>query len=276
MGPRRIVPEQRSGSNKGGLRRGNAALAAAALAATAGCDAILGLGGFEDAMAPAAASPSSTSSSASAGGSAGAADGGGGSAGAAGGSGGTAGADAGGGGAGASGGAGGAAGAGGSDPCTPSPCLGKRAFVTSVYYDGILGGVSGANAECQLRATAANLCGAWIAWIAFANDNPNNNLPNTPAEYCLVDGTPIGTKIDLLAGSLLTPIVLQEDGGTVPAPLSVWTGAIGGMSSNVNCMGWTSDVPNGVAGQATAQNSAWENAGVLPCAQTARLYCFEL
>src|SRR5687768_1978989 len=38
-----------------------------------------------------------------------------------------------------------------------------RVFLTSVSYDGNLGGVAGANAKCQLRAEAAGRTGRWRA-----------------------------------------------------------------------------------------------------------------
>src|SRR5512143_171625 len=41
----------------------------------------------------------------------------------------------------------------------------KRIFVTSTTKSGNLGGVNGANDECQQRATAAKLGGTFIAWL---------------------------------------------------------------------------------------------------------------
>src|SRR5207248_2675590 len=55
------------------------------------------------------------------------------------------------------------------ETCTGSACVvmvNKRVFVTSVMYDGNLGGLAGADAKCQARATAASLSGTYKAWLS--------------------------------------------------------------------------------------------------------------
>jgi hypothetical protein len=46
----------------------------------------------------------------------------------------------------------------------------KKVFVTSTGYSGNLGGVSGADAKCAARASAAGLAGTYKAWIADSTD----------------------------------------------------------------------------------------------------------
>ena len=47
----------------------------------------------------------------------------------------------------------------------------KIIFVTSLIYSGNLGGLSGADAKCSLRAQAGGLSGSWKAWLSDANNN---------------------------------------------------------------------------------------------------------
>src|SRR5690242_15690863 len=46
------------------------------------------------------------------------------------------------------------------------PLQSRRVFVTSKTYQGTLGGLAGADMECQKLADAANLGGTWMAWLS--------------------------------------------------------------------------------------------------------------
>lgn len=58
----------------------------------------------------------------------------------------------------------------------PSVGGAKRIFLTSTTYNGSLGGVAGADAKCQARATAQSLGGTWKAIISDTTSNAKDRL----------------------------------------------------------------------------------------------------
>ena len=143
------------------------------------------------------------------------------------------------------------------DSClTAQKLCAKRVFVTSLKYDGNLGGLPGADAKCQVRAAAALLPGTYRAWLSDATGSPSTRFTKSTIPYRLVDGTLIANDYTHLTnGSAQGKIVLTETGGApirtgfcgpqdpaVPDRIMVWasTAADGSLvSSSGTCTNWT-------------------------------------
>ncbi len=102
----------------------------------------------------------------------------------------------------------------------------KIVFITStIFADGNLGGIVGADAECQALADAASLSGTFLAWLSDSLGNSPATDPNfvkSEVPYLRVDGIMVASSwADLVDGSLLAPIEVDEQGnhpGTVTDP----------------------------------------------------------
>lgn len=55
-------------------------------------------------------------------------------------------------------------------------CSNKTVFVTSQTYTGNLGGLAGADAQCNLLAKAAGLEGSYLAWLSDATESPSTRF----------------------------------------------------------------------------------------------------
>jgi Protein of unknown function (DUF1554) len=154
----------------------------------------------------------------------------------------------------------------------------KRVFVTSKTYQGNMGGLAGADAECQ--KLAANLGGKWLAWLSDGGSvTPVTRLAHSTVPYVLVGGSQIAADwTDLLDGTIAVPIDHDETGSAIPADgmIKVWTGTTSdGMPMGPSCMGWTSVNTGGVFGLTTASDGTWSFLSGNTCDNSLRLYCFE-
>jgi hypothetical protein len=248
-----------------------ASFIAFAALATAGCDALLGLGDYRDAE-PAPGSTSTTASSSTVGGAGGAGGGIGGGA-----SGGAGGASGGAGGAGgpssSSAGGGGSAGAGGLDDPV-------RVFVTAQSFaPSQIGDAGSAAALCDAAALSTGLGGNWRAWLSDQSSiAPDNVFGDGPWQR--LDGELVFPDHAALVGTdPLVPITLDETVTPIAALDRVWTGTANGGSIGLICEDGNGDWQDGgnVFGTAgvVGQTANWTDGGVLPCSQPHHLYCFE-
>lgn len=172
----------------------------------------------------------------------------------------------------------------------------KRVFVTSTIYTGNLGGLAGADSQCQTRANAASLGGTWRAWLSDSSQSPSNRFIQSSGPYRLLNGTTIANSwSDLTDGILAAPINISELGTTPPNTVDICGIGLGG--SNVYtgttaqgtlfnpgnpfiCNNWSTSSSSVWAdfGATVRTNTEWSNicyAGSANCSQFARLYCFE-
>lgn len=165
-------------------------------------------------------------------------------------------------------------------PTRPISSPFSRVFVTSQGYDGNLGGLLGADAKCQERATAANLGGSWKAWLSDAVTTVSSRLYHSDSPYKLLDETIIANDWTDLTDGNLTNGINKTELNTTFYP-SVWTHTDfqGGLpTQRWHCNSWTSSNSNmqlgrrGGAGMTTFQWTDYFNIG---CGETASLYCFE-
>ena len=170
----------------------------------------------------------------------------------------------------------------------------RRVFVTSTHYKGDLGGLSGADAQCQVRANAANLGGTWKAWLSDSLTDAKDRLVHPMGALVRIDGTVIASNWDALvngwpaAAPEITEYGLLKsyvNAGSVPG--CSWAGGYffhpwtatdnqGGLSG-MTCDNWTSSSASatgwvGLGGYSLSQWTDWCN---FPCNMSQPLYCFE-
>jgi len=161
----------------------------------------------------------------------------------------------------------------------------KRVFISSGSYNGNLGGLSGADQECQDLAATASLSGTWKAWLSNNTASAGGRLTHSTYPYILTDKM---TKIaddwlDLTSASLSAVINQTESGATISAERQVWTnttanGSIVSTSNILTCLNFTSSarLRFGRYGTNTLYTSgSWTNNAYGQCNQSRCLYCFE-
>jgi hypothetical protein len=157
----------------------------------------------------------------------------------------------------------------------------KTVFITSAFYAGYrVGGLDGADAECQGLAVDAGLEGTYKAWLSTDTESAADRLTHATVPYVLVDGTVIAENwTDLTDGSLLAPINLDETGAVGFG--SAWTstqadGSYWGTPGDEDdCTDWSHDAYYGGIGLAYRVDSAWSAGSGDYCGAWYPLYCFE-
>lgn len=162
-----------------------------------------------------------------------------------------------------------------------------KVFATSTKGPGNIGGLEGADAECQRLANAAGLPGAYLAWLSDSNASPASRFTKATAPYSLPGGEVVATSwADLTNGNPLRHAIDQietgdEVTGTGPSGFRAWTnttdnGDASGADPDGNCADWTTDAasPTGNFGS-TMSTTQWTAAGFQQCPAEARLYCFQ-
>ena len=96
--------------------------------------------------------------------------------------------------------------------------------MTQQGFNGDLGGLAGADAECQDAADAVGLGGVWQAWLSDSNSSPTLRWDtHAQAHYYVLDGHVIAANYaDLVDGALASPINITENGQL--ANVAAWTG----------------------------------------------------
>lgn len=181
-----------------------------------------------------------------------------------------------------------------SDSCLAGNFCAKRVFVTSVRYDGNLGGLVGADAKCQTLAVAAGLPGTYKAWLSDPVASPSTRFAQATIPYRLVDGTLIANNwADLIDGTLANAITKTEAGLAAPTATFCYPGETVVWSSTTSagvfdatvgtCANWTD--ANGTStewGHANATSASWagggcsgSGAGICTGTFVSPIYCFQ-
>lgn len=165
---------------------------------------------------------------------------------------------------------------------------GKLIFVSSLMYDGNLGGLAGADSKCQTLAQAAGLSGTFMAWISNNQGSPSTRFTKSNQPYRRVDGVVVANNYnDLVDGSLAAPINKTEKNGAPPVGntscagggfQTVWsaTNTNGAWNNAVACNHWTSTAGGSYWGRADAQDGSWTSwcSGGL-CSWLSPIYCVQ-
>ncbi len=156
---------------------------------------------------------------------------------------------------------------------------GKRVFITSTSHDGNLGGLTGADAICNARASAAGLSGAYLAWMSDSTSSPDTRFTKFTGDYILVDNTVIANNwTDLTDGDIDSAINVTETGASLNN--SVWTATStdGTLEHpSFHCSNWTNNTGStrAMMGIGSASSASWTNDSRERCFELASLYCFE-
>jgi len=169
----------------------------------------------------------------------------------------------------------------------------KVVFVTnSADLDGALGGVAGADSKCQIRASARGLYGTYKAWITDRNGiGPANTFTQSATGYMRLDGNLVADSWeDLTDGTLDNLIIINEYGGIVGPPYTVWTNTTGdgtthseAFEGNADCgeWSWVGNDPTwqigvvGICGPLGSDTQYWTEHSMITCNNGSRLYCFQ-
>jgi len=125
---------------------------------------------------------------------------------------------------------------------TLPPCgiSNKCIFVTSTMSTGAMGGVAGADAQCNARAGAAGLVGVYKAWLSTDSSSAVDRMaPGGP--YVTPAGDQVADNLaDMTDGTLDSPID-DDENGTAVGNREVWTGTLpNGLAAGLDCLDWTS------------------------------------
>jgi hypothetical protein len=161
----------------------------------------------------------------------------------------------------------------------------KTVFVTSTSFSGNIGGVTGADAKCQIEADGQDSIvptGTYFAWLSDGTQSPDTRFTKSSHPYVLADGTRIADDYaDLTDGSILHPINVEASGNTLGLNY-IWTGTNSdgtAQQSFVTCNGWMAEPLRnfkGSGGRTNRVDSLWSNRiARVSCSRKLRLWCFQ-
>jgi hypothetical protein len=157
-------------------------------------------------------------------------------------------------------------------------------FVSSTTFPTAnLGGVTGADAQCQTLAQSAALRGTFIAYLSTTTTAASLRLASARG-FVRTDGRPVADTVpQLAAGNIWYPVELDERGRLVNTAPAVLTGSTstGTLSVGSTCTDWTSadiaDPGGAAAGNLHAGYAGWQSSDKLSCGGAGgyRLYCVQ-
>jgi len=160
----------------------------------------------------------------------------------------------------------------------------KTVFVTSVSFNGNLGGLKGADDKCQAEANGPESIvpsGTYLAWLSDGTDSPNTRFTKSSHPYLLPDGTKIAENYtDLTDGSIQHFINIDPTGKTVGQNY-IWTGTNqDGTTAKPfrTCTGWMDPIANarGMIGSTAHTLTTWSFQSQNKCKTNRhRLACFQ-
>jgi hypothetical protein len=159
-----------------------------------------------------------------------------------------------------------------------------KVFVTSTFGPVNIGGLAGADAECQDRVNAVGLPATYLAWLSDSNASPASRFSKSTMPYTLPGGETVATsRAYLTRGDAIRHAINQTESGTeISGPrFQAWThttgnGTPGGAGGHGRCENWTSTLAGleGNFGDARS-TTLWTVGGFIQCPADGRLYCFQ-
>lgn len=181
-------------------------------------------------------------------------------------------------------------------PCPSADCIvagGVTSTITAHFdgpnwvffdrgpYQGNLGGLAGADADCNAVAQKHDLTGHYVAYLSSSTQLARDRFRAGAHGWLLVDGEPVVDTLDDLVGhKMRVPIYRDADGtSAVDTNNGAWTGTLGdGTIAPDTCLDWTvaTASDNGKQGNPSWGGRNWSDFGQPQCkAQNRGLYCFE-
>ena len=148
-------------------------------------------------------------------------------------------------------------------------------FFSSLTWNGAMGNTMGADQKCANMAYYARLPGTWIALLSSTGYNIDARLPHHA--YYKMDGTLVANSwADLLDGTILSPIDVDENGIKHSGMDGVWTGSswFGQVQSDCHQWGWVS--ATGTAGNSKSIGTPWISELADECSKANHIYCVKL
>jgi hypothetical protein len=164
---------------------------------------------------------------------------------------------------------------------------GSMIFTTPTQYLGYtIGGLSGADADCQAAATAASLSGTWKAVMS---DDTTSAASRLTINYPVVNafaaspgygGGTIVAATNLWGGSISNcinnPSGTCHDSGGGGAPVWTGTNADGSIDTGYTCGSWSNSSDSGAVGYTNNPGGgAWVGYTNLGCTGDYYLYCIQ-
>lgn len=174
-----------------------------------------------------------------------------------------------------------------------------RFFVTSTTYDGNLGGLAGADAKCQARATAASLGGTWKAILSDSTTNayarmkfrtkpvydlagrllwnPSKEISYFNGANAIVYPPPFSAPGGMDGYTVLATYPYTTELGSTTSSAEVWTGSShkGEVVAGYHCTDWSSTAGTAWVGNTGFVTTSWMYYTTRACSTTYRLYCLE-
>jgi hypothetical protein len=154
-------------------------------------------------------------------------------------------------------------------------------FVSSTSSAGNLGGLAGADTECNKLAAEANLAGRYHAWLSAPGAAAPIEAPTRVGSgpFVTVNGDIFGTSVGDLLDRDGPDIALNVTEWSRTRNVSVWTGTTGvGDYSGAACSVWntTAGTASGTVGNSATHDGTWTDTGADAfCPTSAALYCFQ-
>jgi hypothetical protein len=172
-------------------------------------------------------------------------------------------------------------------------------FLSSKSYNGNLGGIAGANEECNTLASIAQLPGSYHAWISTQSLQAVDHLAHHNGPYVRVDGKIVAnnwehltsfSQLNVSTYTIANAIIIDESGeevindGPTDTMTNAWTATYPDGTLSINylsrldtCNEWTSDAPTNTAisGAPDQTNFNWTLQGNDNCNLQLHLYCIE-
>ena len=169
------------------------------------------------------------------------------------------------------------------DGCNTACARDRLVFVTSKFYQGDLGTVSGADQACRGLASLAGLekSDEYRAWISGPGHSPDTQFYKSKGRYVLPTGDSVANNWeDLTDGDLSAPINVDEQMVLQDVPVWTNTSITGELHvDSQDCGNWFEKDPEfkGRFGLSNEADESWTDYDGDPvvCGAYAHLYCFE-
>lgn len=164
----------------------------------------------------------------------------------------------------------------GSDTGVRGDVVHNYVFVSSLSEAAeALGGLTGADGLCQSAADAAGLPGAYVAWLSTPTVDARDRVAEAQG-WARLDGRPFALSVAaIVAGDLLYPIRLDEDGvDRFSTGVTTATGSDGTYGGPGNCGGFAGGDGEVRRGSSDGLANTHSQAYNADCDEQARLYCF--
>ncbi len=155
------------------------------------------------------------------------------------------------------------------------------AFVTSATFPTDLGGTFNYDVACNDAASAAGINDTnangtrFVAWLSDTSLSAAARVGNSARGFVRLDGKPVAdTVASLVAGGIMNPIRIDENGGNVSDD-DVMTGTLGNgtEASGATCSDWFSNGGTARIGLTSGGPEVWTSFDSPSCAPK-RMYCF--